>query len=127
MALLGYVSADMGPRYGKLFGSIIRAEYERALALAKQRLGTMPAGQLSLRLADITSGAGWKDTPAIKSRLTGGFCLRAPAQGPCAHANTCGHCPNFRTDTGYLPVLAGQKPDAEQFSRDAEERAGSAI
>jgi hypothetical protein len=36
--------------------------------------------------------------------------------------NICEHCPNFRTDTGYLPVLAAQKADAEQLVRDAEAR-----
>jgi integrase len=122
MALLGHVSAEMSLRYGKLFDSTVRAEYERALTLAKQRLGTMPAGRTSLPLAGITGGAQWQDAPALKSRLAGGFCLRAPAQGACAYANICEHCPNFRTDTGYLPVLAAQKADAEQLAADAETR-----
>ena len=122
MALLGHVSAEMSLRYGKLFDSTVRTEYERALTLAKQRLGTLPAGRTSLPLAGITSGAEWKDAPAIKSRLAGGFCLRAPAQGACAYANICEHCPNFRTDTGYLPVLAAQKADTEQLAADAEAR-----
>ena len=122
MALLGHVSAEMSLRYGKLFDSTVRAEYERALDLAKQRLGTMPAGRTSLPLAGITGGAEWKDAPALKSRLAGGFCLRATAQGACAYANICEYCPSFRTDTGYLPVLAAQKTDAEQLARDAEER-----
>jgi hypothetical protein len=82
----------------------------------------LAAGRTSLPLAGITGGAEWKDTPALKSRLADGFCLRAPAQGACAYANICEHCPSFRTDTGYLPVLAAQKADAEQLARDAEER-----
>jgi integrase len=122
MALLGHVSAEMSLRYGKLFDSTVRTEYERALTLAKQRLGAMPGGRTGLPLADVTGGADWKDAPALKSRLAGGFCLRAPAQGACAYANICEHCPSFRTDTGYLPVLAAQKADAEQLARDAEER-----
>ena len=122
MALLGHVSADMSLRYGKLFDATVRTEYERALDLAKQRLGAMPAGRAGLPLAGVTGGAEWKDAPALKSRLAGGFCLRAPAQGACAYANICEHCPSFRTDTGYLPVLAAQKADAEQLARDAEER-----
>lgn len=121
MALLGHVSADMSLRYGKLFGATV-TEYERALDLAKQRLGTMPAGRSGLPLAGVTGGAEWKDALALKSRLAGGFCLRAPAQGACAYASICEHCPSFRTDTGYLPVLAAQKSDAEQLARDAEER-----
>ncbi len=122
MALLGHVSAEMSLRYGKLFDATVRAGYERALTLAKQRLGTMPPGRTGLPLADVAGAAAWKDTPAIKARLAGGFCLRAPAQGACPYANICEHCPNFRTGTGYLPVLAAQKADAEQLAADAEER-----
>lgn len=81
----------------------------------------MPAGRPGLPLADVTGGTGWNGAPALKSRLAGGFCLRAPVQGACAYANICEHCPGFRTDTGYRPVLAAQKADAEQLARDAEE------
>jgi integrase len=122
MALLGHVSAEMSLRYGRLFDATVRTEYERALTLAKQRLGTLPEGRAALPLAGIASGAGWKDSPVIKSRLAGGFCLRAPAQGACAYANICEHCPNFRTDATYLPVLAAQRTDAEALAEDAEAR-----
>jgi hypothetical protein len=122
MALLGHVSAQMSLRYGKLFDATVRTEYERALTLAKKRIGTLPAGRTSLPLADITGGSGWKDSPVIKSRLAAGFCLRAPAQGACAYANICEHCPNFRSDASYLPVLAAQRTDAEALAQDAEER-----
>ena len=121
MALLGHVSAEMSLRYGRLFDATVRTEYERALTLAKQRLGTLPEGRTALPLAGITNG-GWKDSPVIKSRLAGGFCLRAPAQGACACANICEHCPNFRTDATYLPVLAAQRTDAQALAEDAEAR-----
>ncbi|CCF64921.1 Putative transposase [Nocardia cyriacigeorgica GUH-2] len=52
----------------------------RALTLAKDHLAalpTTPAGTKALPLADITGGKDWTDTPALKSRLAGGFCLRA--------------------------------------------------
>jgi integrase len=39
MALLGHVSAEMSLRYGRLFDTTIRDEYERALTLAKERAG----------------------------------------------------------------------------------------
>ena len=39
MALLGHSSAEMSLRYGRLFDQTVRADYERALALAKERLG----------------------------------------------------------------------------------------
>jgi|SRR5271165_97332 len=122
MALLGHVSAQMSLRYGKLFDATVRTEYERALTLTKERIGALPGGRTSLPLADITGSSTWKDSPVIKSRLAGGFCLRAPAQGACAYANICEHCPNFRTDTGYLPVLAAQRADARQLAEDAEKR-----
>ncbi|MGO9728327.1 MAG: tyrosine-type recombinase/integrase [Streptosporangiaceae bacterium] len=122
MALLGHVSAQMSLRYGKLFDATVRTEYERALALAKNRIGTLPADRTSLPLAGITGGAGWKDSPVIKSRLAAGFCLRAPAQGACAYANICEHCPNFRSDATHLPVLADQRTDAEALAQDAEAR-----
>ena len=42
MALLGHVSAEMSLRYGRLFDTTVRAEYERALDLAKARIGQLP-------------------------------------------------------------------------------------
>nr|WP_026257888.1 tyrosine-type recombinase/integrase [Actinopolymorpha alba] len=39
MALLGHVSAEMSLRYGRLFDSTVRNEYEKALTLAKQQSG----------------------------------------------------------------------------------------
>lgn len=129
MQLLGHVSATMSLRYGRLFDATIRAEYERALTQAKAQLAPTPlAGMPSsgatrqLPLVAITGGADWKDSPTIKSRLAGGFCLRAPAQGPCAYANICEHCPNFRTDPGFLAVLGTQRVDAQALAADAHAR-----
>jgi len=120
MTLLGHVSAEMSLRYGRLFDSTVRTEYERALTAAKAHLGTLPTepphGRTPLPLVD----GDWKQAPAVKARLAGGFCIRAQVQGPCA--NICEHCPNFRTDTGYLPVLAAQRADTETLARDAEAR-----
>jgi integrase len=122
MTLLGHVSAEMSLRYGRLFDSTVRTEYERALTAAKAHLGTLPAeppqGRTPLPIVD----GDWKHAPAVKARLAGGFCIRAQVQGPCAYANICEHCPNFRTDTGYLPVLAAQRADTETLARDAEAR-----
>ena len=117
-----HVSAQMSLRYGKLFDATVRTEYERALTLAKERIGAQPGGRTSLPLADITGSSAWKDSPVIKSRLAGGFSLRAPAQGACAYANICEHCPGFRSDATYLPILAAQRTDAEALARDAAER-----
>ncbi|MCC3316728.1 integrase [Nocardia sp. 852002-20019_SCH5090214] len=125
MALLGHVSAQMSLRYGKLFDTTVRTEYERALTLAKDHLAalpTTPAGTKALPLTDITGSKDWTDTPTLKSRLAGGFCLRAPAQGACPYANICEHCPNFRTDATYLPILAAQRTDARKLAEDAQRR-----
>lgn len=122
MALLGHMSAEMSLRYGRLFDTTVRTEYERALDLAKQQVRTPTAGRVSLPLADITGGADWKDTPLLKSRMAGGFCLRAPAQGACTYANICEHCPSYRAEPSSLPILAAQRVDAAALARDAEQR-----
>jgi integrase len=123
MALLGHVSAEMSLRYGRLFDATVRGEYERALALAKAQLGpVLPGNQTALPIAAISGSGGWRDTPLIKSRLAGGYCLRTAAQGPCAYANICEHCPNFRNDPAFLPILAAQRADAEALAADAHAR-----
>jgi len=75
--------------------------------------------------ADVTGGRR-QDTPLIKSRLAGGYCPRTAAQGPCACAcacaSICEHCPNFRNDPAFLPILAAQRADAETLAADARHR-----
>jgi integrase len=122
MALLGHVSAEMSLRYGRLFDTTIREEYERALTLAKQRAGIPTTTRTNLPLTDITHGTDWRTTPLIKSRLAGGFCLRTPAQGACTYANICEHCPSFHSDASTLTVLAAQRVDTRALAQDAEER-----
>jgi len=122
MALLGHVSADMSLRYGRLFDATVRDEYQRALALAKAQLGpVLPGERTQLPLAAITGGT-WQDAPLIKARLAGGYCLRTAAQGPCAYANICEHCPNFRSGASFLPVLQLQRADTEALAADAAAR-----
>ena len=79
-------------------------------------------GRTQLPLTAITGGRDWKDAPLLKSRMAGGFCLRAPAQGACSYANICEHCPSYRSEPSSLPILAAQRVDAEALARDAEER-----
>jgi integrase len=129
MALLGHVSAEMSLRYAHLFDATVRAEYERALTLAKGRIGTMPTptGRTTIPVTttnncDTRCHDDWRDAPAIKARLAGGHCLRAPAQGTCPYANICEHCPNFRTDTASVAVLAAQRVDTATLANDAERR-----
>jgi integrase len=118
MALLGHVSAEMSLRYGRLFDQTVRAEYKRALDLAKTRIGPLPEGRTRIPLASND----WREAPAIKSRLAGGYCLRAPAQGSCPYANICEHCPIFRTDAASISVLSAQRIDAAALAADAESR-----
>ena len=122
MSLLGHVSAEMSLRYASLFDSTVRTEYERALDLAKTRIGTTTGtGRNLLPITSITSG-NWRETPTIKSRLAGGYCLRAPAQEACPYANICEHCPSFRTENSNLPVLQAQRKDAALLAKDARGR-----
>ncbi|WP_396277169.1 tyrosine-type recombinase/integrase [Glutamicibacter creatinolyticus] len=122
MSLLGHVSAEMSLRYASLFDSTVRTEYERALDLAKTRIGTTTGtGRTLLPIASVTSGD-WRATPTIKSRLAGGYCLRAPAQEACPYANICEHCPSFRTENSNLPVLQAQRKDAALLAQDARGR-----
>jgi integrase len=120
MALLGHVSAEMSLRYARVFDSTVRAEYERALDLAKSHLGPMPTGRT--RIPVVAADSDWRDAPAIKARLAGGYCLRAPAQGACPYANICEHCPSFRTDAASQAVLAAQRIDAAALAADAHTR-----
>ncbi|RNL48645.1 integrase [Arthrobacter oryzae] len=122
MSLLGHVSAEMSLRYASLFDSTVRTEYERALDLAKTRIGTTTGtGRTLLPITTVTSG-NWRETPTIKSRLAGGYCLRAPAQEACPYANICEHCPSFRTENSNLPVLQAQRKDAAMLAQDARGR-----
>lgn len=119
MALLGHVSAEMSLRYGRLFDQTVRAEYERALDLAKARIGPLPDNK---RRIPLSADGDWRHEPAVKSRLAGGYCLRVPAQGACPYANICEHCPSFRTDAASVSVLGAQRIDAEALAEDAEAR-----
>ena len=113
---------SMSLRYASLFDSTVRTEYERALDLAKTRIGTTTGtGRTLLPIASVTSGD-WRATPTIKSRLAGGYCLRAPAQEACPYANICEHCPSFRTENSNLPVLQAQRKDAALLAQDARGR-----
>lgn len=117
MALLGHSSAEMSLRYGRLFDATVRADYERALTLAKQRLGPV----LPDTPADAPDGD-WRELPLIKSRMAGGYCLRTAAQGVCAYTNICEHCPSYRSEPAMLGVLSAQRIDAQALADDAQRR-----
>jgi hypothetical protein len=120
MALLGHVSATMSLRYGRLFDATVRADYEHALTQAKAHLGgpILPPAEPSL----LPLAGDWKDTPTIKTRAAGGYCIHSLAQGVCAYANICEHCPNYRSDPSFLPILAAQRADTAALAADAQAR-----
>jgi hypothetical protein len=112
----------MSLRYARLFDATVRADYERALAQAKARLGPVLPERTSLPLVDVTGGVDWREAPLVKVRLAGGYCLRTAAQGACPYTNVCEHCPNFRTEAAFLSVLATQRADTAILAADAEAR-----
>jgi len=105
----------MSLRYGRLFDTTVCAEYERALDLAKQQARTTATGRAALPLADITGGANWKDTPLIKSRLAGGMCLRAPAQGACTYSTAPASTPRQASCPSWPPSAPTPGPKLERF------------
>jgi site-specific recombinase XerD len=117
MAMLGHVSAEMSLRYGRLFDATVRADYDKALTLAKQRLGTVLP-----EATPVTLNTDWRQTPLIKARLAGGYCVRTLAQGVCPYTNICEHCPNYRSDSTFLPTLLTQRADAASLAADADTR-----
>ena len=125
MHLLGHVSATMSLRYGRLFDDTVRAEYDRALAHAKSQLAAAPGSgcindpAVPLPPERIPSGSEWKTGATLKTRLAGGYCLRAPVQGSCSYANICEHCPAYRTDPELVPILAAQRLDTLALADDA--------
>ncbi|MDA8072805.1 MAG: tyrosine-type recombinase/integrase [Actinomycetota bacterium] len=117
MAMLGHTSAEMSLRYGRLFDSTVRADYDLALTLAKERLGpVMPEP------TPVTLDTDWRAAPLIKARMAGGYCVRTLAQGACTYTNICEHCPNYRSNITFLPILLTQRADAAALAADAEER-----
>jgi len=117
IAMLGHVSAEMSLRYGRLFDKTVRDEYERALTQAKAVLGpVLPEA------SPVTLNTDWRSAPLIKARLAGGYCVRTLAQGVCPYTHICEHCPSFRTEATFLPVLAAQRADTEALLADAERR-----
>jgi hypothetical protein len=79
----------------------VRADYEKALTLAKEHLGpVLPEA------TPVTLDTDWRHAPLIKARLAGGYCVRALAQGTCVYTNICEHCPNYRTDATFFTDAA---------------------
>jgi hypothetical protein len=115
MAMLGHVSPEMKLRYAPLLDATVRADYEKALTLAKERLGSvLPEPPM------VTLDTDLRNAPLIKARLSGGCFVGTLAQGACAYTNICDHCPNYRSDSTFLPTLLTQRGDTASLVADAE-------
>jgi integrase len=96
MALLGHVSAEMSLRYGRLFDTTVRNEYERALDLVKSRIGSLPAGpaRIPVRAEPV---ADWRDQPATSPAWPAATAcaprLRAPAPTPTSASTALASAP----------------------------------
>ena len=73
----------------------------------------------------MTGDGDWRNAPLIKTRLAGGYCLRAPAQGSCTYANICEYCPTFHVDANAVAVLTAQRDDTEALVTGADARGWS--
>lgn len=117
MALLGHASAEMSLRYGRLFDSTVKENYERALDQAKQYLGPILP-----QATPVTLETDWRKAPLIKSRLASGYCVRTQGQGVCPYTHMCEYCPTFRTNAGFFEVIGAQRADTETLAADAQAR-----
>ena len=123
MALLGHVSAGDEPA---LRAAVRHHRPRRVRARPRPGQGPprparpRPAGRLPL--TDITGGATGRTPPRSSPGWPAGSACAHPAQGACAYANICEHCPSFRAEPSSLPILAAQRVDAEALAADAEHR-----
>jgi hypothetical protein len=114
----------MSLRYGRLFDSTVRTEYERVLDMAKARIGPLPTGRRTLPLVDIANGD-WRETPMIKARMAGRHRPRAPAQGSMPLRQHLRILPQLPHRHHPLAGTHRQCHDAEKLARDAAARGWS--
>ena len=105
------------PVLWRLFDATVRAEYERALTLAKQQIGplpTAPGGRTTLPLID----GDWRQAPAIKCPA-GRRLLPArrgtERQAVCQHLRALSRLPRRPS---HLAVLAAQRVDAQAVAAE---------
>ncbi len=116
MALLGHVSSEMSLRYGRLFDTTVRAEYERALDLAKSRIRPLPVGRSRI---PVTGDGDWRDAPRSTPVSLAAIACELPPRAPAPMPTYANTVPNFRTDAASVSVLSAQRVDAEALATDA--------
>ena len=121
MRLLGHVSAEMSLRYGRLFDTTVRQQYEEALAQMKQRYApammALPAARAPQALDEH-----WIEAPQWKTRLAHGYCQIDTTHSACPQANVCERCPAFVPLPEARETIEGQLKDVRLLIRDAQAR-----
>ena len=121
MRLLGHVSAEMSLRYGHLFDTTVRQQYEDALAQMKQRYApammALPAARAAQALDEH-----WIEAPRFKTRLAHGYCQIDTTHAACPQANVCERCPAFVPLPEARETIERQLTDVRLLIRDAQAR-----
>jgi site-specific recombinase XerD len=123
MALLGHVTPEMTLRYAHLASDTIRDAYDDAMTKVRSRRPVFVAGTGGAFVPDRVQ---WLHAEMLKSRLTGGYCARHPAAGPCPYANVCEQCDNFAPGKEFTGVLGAQLADVVALRDDAADRGWAA-
>lgn len=121
MRLLGHASAEMSLRYGQLFDTTVRQQYEEALAQMKQRYAPAMMA-LSAAKAVQAPDEYWLETPRFKTRLAHGYCQIDTTHSPCPQANVCERCPAFVPLPEARGAIQQQLDDVKLLVRDAQAR-----
>lgn len=119
MALLGHVTPEMTLRYAHLASDTVKDAYDDAMAKVRSRRPVFVAGAGGSFVPDRIQ---WLHSEMLKTRLTGGYCARHPAAGPCPYANVCEQCDNFAPGAEFTSALGAQLADVIALRDDAYER-----
>ncbi len=127
MHLLGHVTMEMSLRYGHLFDSTVREQYEQALDKVKRQYAPdmyeLPVVQPKLACTSVVPAASdWIEVHELKTRLAHGYCLRQVHEQACRYANICENCASFVPMPEARPVFEQQLHDARLLVRDAVAR-----
>jgi site-specific recombinase XerD len=127
MHLLGHVTMEMSLRYGHLFDSTVRQQYEQALEKVKRQYAPdmyeLPVIQPKPPCASIPPAASdWMEEHTLKTRLAHGYYQRQLHEQACPYANICEGCSSFVPLPEARPVFQQQLQDARLLVKDAVAR-----
>ena len=126
--LMGHASPEtsagyVNPRELHLASDTIKDAYDDAMTKVRSRRPVFVAGAGGSFVPDRVQ---WLHAEMLKTRLTGGYCARHPAAGPCPYANVCEQCDNFAPGKEFTGALASQLADVVQLRNDATDRGWTA-